>query len=255
MKARDVRVADPKDAVLIEQFLAMVHELRKVCQTAPGGQVLGQAEHLAVTRGHELIRRTLEGVLNEQAHEVEKKGPRPAAVFAAEFGAHRGRRERAILTAAGTVSLQRVYFVCRVCRMGTHPWDERLGVDGFVSPRARRLLCLAGASWSYDASAKFLQELCGLSVSDNTIRDVCQEEGAVMSRWQRDALEAHLPFRQAQGDIEFSTDGTSVNTWEGWREMRLGIFSKRLRGEAATAETWDDRKLPPPHVTRGVCSH
>jgi hypothetical protein len=85
MKARDVRVADPKDAVLIEQFLAMVHELRKVCQTAPGGQVLGQAEHLAVTRGHELIRRTLEGVLNEQAHEVEKKGPRPAAVFAAEF--------------------------------------------------------------------------------------------------------------------------------------------------------------------------
>jgi len=85
MKARDVRIADPKDAVLVEQFLAMVHELRTVCQSAPDGQVLGQAEQLAVLRGRELIRKTLEGVLNEQAQEVEKKGPRPAAVFAAEF--------------------------------------------------------------------------------------------------------------------------------------------------------------------------
>ena len=47
MKARDVRVADPKDAVLVEQFLAMAHELREVCQTAPDGHVLGQAEQLA----------------------------------------------------------------------------------------------------------------------------------------------------------------------------------------------------------------
>ncbi len=85
MKARDVRVADAKDAVLVEQFLAMVHELREVCQTAPDGRVLEQAERLAVTRGRELIRKTLEGVLNEQAHEVEKKGPRPADVFAREF--------------------------------------------------------------------------------------------------------------------------------------------------------------------------
>ena len=30
--------------------------------------------------------------------------------------------------------------------------------------------------------------------------------------------------------------------------MRLGIFSKRLRGEAATAENWDDRELPAPDV-------
>ena len=85
MQARDVRVADPKDAVLVEQFLAMVRELRTVCQTAPDGQVLGQAEHLAVTRGRELIRKTLEGVLNDQAHEVEKKGRRPVDVFAEEF--------------------------------------------------------------------------------------------------------------------------------------------------------------------------
>lgn len=69
-----------------------------------------------------------------------------------------------------------------------------------------------------------------------------------MANWQRDALDARASFRQAGGDIEFSTDGTSVNTWEGWREMRLGIFSKRHRGEAAVPEDWDDRELPAPHV-------
>jgi len=69
-----------------------------------------------------------------------------------------------------------------------------------------------------------------------------------MAQWQREDSAAHEPFRQARGDIEFTTDGTSVNTWEGWREMKLGIFSKRLRGEPATAENWDDRALPAPHV-------
>ena len=123
-----------------------------------------------------------------------------------------------------------------------------MGIHGLVSPQARRLLCLAGASWSFDSSAKFLKEFCGFSVSDNTVREVCQQEATGMANWQRDALEARAPFRQAGGDVEFSTDGTSVNTWEGWREMRLGIFSKRHRGESATPEQWDDRELPSPHV-------
>jgi hypothetical protein len=105
-------------------------------------------------------------------------------------------------------------------------------------------MCLAGSSWSFDSAAKHLGEFCGLKVSDNTIRDVCQEHGAKMACWQREAPEAHDAFREAQGDIEFTTDGTCVNTWEGWREMRVGIYSKRPAGEAATADEWGTRKLP-----------
>ena len=84
MKTRDLRVTDPVEAVLVEQFLAMVHELRSVCRMAPDGHVLEQAEQLAVQQGRELTRRTLESVLNEQAEEVEKKGRRHAHVLAAE---------------------------------------------------------------------------------------------------------------------------------------------------------------------------
>jgi hypothetical protein len=123
-----------------------------------------------------------------------------------------------------------------------------LGVNGGTSVQAQRLLCLAGASWSFDCSAKHLKEFCGLTVSDNTIRQVCQRQASQMAQWQREEPAAHQAFRQAVGDLEFTTDGTSVNTWEGWREMRIGIFSKRLRGEPATAANWDTRQLPAPHV-------
>jgi len=39
-----------------------------------------------------------------------------------------------------------------------------------------------------------------------------------------------------------------VNTWEGWREMRLGIFAQRKRGRPAPASQWDRRRLPAPHA-------
>src|SRR6185295_3078320 len=53
-------------------------------------------------------------------------------------------------------------------------------------------------------------------------------------------------FAAAAGDLEFQTDGTMVNTWQGWREMRLGLFAKRPRGQPATADQWDTRRLPAP---------
>jgi hypothetical protein len=37
-----------------------------------------------------------------------------------------------------------------------------------------------------------------------------------------------------------------VNTWEGWRELRLGVFAKRPRGRPAPAADWGTRRLPAP---------
>jgi len=47
--------------------------------------------------------------------------------------------------------------------------------------------------------------------------------------------------------VEFQTDGTSVNTTEGWREIRLSIFAKRAPGRPVTdLDAWDDQRLPEP---------
>jgi len=146
------------------------------------------------------------------------------------------------------VKIERVYFVCRRCRLGAYPVDARLGIEGSASRQARRLMCLAGASWSFDSASRNLKEFCGLRVSDNTIREVCQVEATAMGQWQRQTPLVRQTYRKASGDAEFCTDGTTVNTYEGWREMRVGIFGKRHRGQPAGVKDWDQRSLPTPHV-------
>lgn len=151
-----------------------------------------------------------------------------------------------MLTAAGAVTLRRVYFVCRRCHVGHHAADLRLGITGGRSRQAERLLCLAGASWSFAQASSYLNELSGLSVSANTVRSVCQREGKHVEDWQSHDPQAGEQFRQTPGNVEFETDGTCVNTAEGWREMRVGVFAKRGLGESATPEQWKTRKLPAP---------
>lgn len=134
------------------------------------------------------------------------------------------------------------------CQAGGYLADERLGLAGRYSPNAQRLICLAAGSWSYDISSERLEELCGLKVSDTTIREVAQQHGAQANVWLRTEPAAVQEFREAEGDVEFTTDGTCVNTTEGWREMKVGVFSKRDRGDSALPAEWDTRTLPAPQT-------
>jgi hypothetical protein len=137
--------------------------------------------------------------------------------------------------------------MCPRCQVSRCPLDDRLGVTGFVSPHARKLVCLAGASWSFARAADHLAEFCGLRVCDQTIRAVCREEAGAMADWLHAAPAAGAGFAAAAGAVEFQTDGTMVNTTAGgWREMRLGVFAKREPGRPAAAADWDTRRLPPP---------
>ncbi|MEN6405555.1 MAG: hypothetical protein ABFC77_03695 [Thermoguttaceae bacterium] len=85
MYRRDIRVNNPVEALIVEQALAMYREMERTATAAPDGQVLAQVEQLAVTRGREFTRKSLEAVLNQQAEEVEKKGRRRDNVLAAEL--------------------------------------------------------------------------------------------------------------------------------------------------------------------------
>jgi len=85
MSSSAVRVTDPVEALVVEQALALVRELKQSCQTAPHGQVLAQVERVAVAAGRELTRKALEAVLNQQAAAAEEKG-RPAVPAPARGG-------------------------------------------------------------------------------------------------------------------------------------------------------------------------
>ena len=92
MQPCTLRLTDPVEALVVEQALALVRQLRNACQTAPHGQVLAQAESVALAQGRELSRQALQAVLNDAAVAAEKKGRPNVSVPAKPSVKVKGRR-------------------------------------------------------------------------------------------------------------------------------------------------------------------
>jgi len=124
--------------------------------------------------------------------------------------------------------------------------DDLLGIDGLLTFQARRLVCFAATGCSFARAELTLLELCGWSLSDEAIRHACYKE-AEKIRQRLDTDEAmYQPFQQAAGNTEFQFDAAKVNTIEGWRDMKIGIFAKREAAQPATPAEWHTRELPKP---------
>jgi hypothetical protein len=147
------------------------------------------------------------------------------------------------------VELSRRYYACRKCHENQTPLDAWTGaVAGKCTPATRRMLALAGMSFSFDTAAERLEELCLLKVSNDTIRRVSEEEGEAAEKFLRASAVPAAAFAKAEGETEFYTDGVTVNTTQGWRDLRVNVFDKREAAAAATPENWAKRVLPPPTV-------
>lgn len=136
------------------------------------------------------------------------------------------------MTSVGRVELRRRYHACRHCRATHVPFDDWAGLGkGRLSVGARRMVCLTATGWSFDQASRNLWMLTGLDVSDQTIRRVAESEGAKAHEWMESSQRAVSAVKAAAGHAEFLTDGTIVNTREGWQEVRLSVASKREAGE------------------------
>ena len=149
------------------------------------------------------------------------------------------------MTAAGRVALRRRSLLCRDCGLTAYPLDARLGLDGFLSPQATRLACLASASWSFDVASDRLAEFAGVRIDDETLRRHCHRAAQVLAQ-RRDDAPPQETFSVAEGEVEFLADGVMAPTLEGWRELKMALYQKRLRGAAAEPDAWATRELPRP---------
>ena len=59
-------------------------------------------------------------------------------------GRHKGRSSRKLMTALGMVVVWRTYFSCGACGLGGYFADCWLGVQGYLTRGAIRLICLLG---------------------------------------------------------------------------------------------------------------
>ena len=58
--------------------------------------------------------------------------------------------------------------------------------------------------------------------------------------------QTHFPRRGR--NFELQIDAGKVNTFAGWRHVKVAVFDRRKRSEPTTAENWDERDLPAPAV-------
>ena len=93
MEERTTLVAETAfQRLLMERALAMAKELEQAGDAAPDGQVLDQLETLAVARGRDFTRGALEGALQRQVDDLEKKLLSAATADAARSATTKARR-------------------------------------------------------------------------------------------------------------------------------------------------------------------
>jgi hypothetical protein len=93
MDERTTLVAEtPLQRLMMERALAMAQELERAGAAAADGRVLDELETLAVARGRDFTRDALQGALQSQVDELEKKLRLAASADAAKGGVIKGRR-------------------------------------------------------------------------------------------------------------------------------------------------------------------
>lgn len=151
-----------------------------------------------------------------------------------------------MLTAVGAVPLERSHGYCKGCGQPQFAADRLLGLDGWLTPRARSMADRAGLSDPFRPAAGLLAELAGWSVGAETLRRCCHEDAARARRGGggRRALPERLAA--AGGDWELHVDAGKVNTPGGYRDVKVAVYGRRERAGAATAADYEQRDLPAP---------
>jgi len=244
-----MQYTNDEERLVAEQAVLNYRELREVMKNAPHGKGMAVLEQAVRDKGFAQMRQTLGLLASAQDETLKKNGvnSRPCTCGASAY--FKGGTKKTLLTVVGEVEVRRRYYSCRKCHANDTPFDAWSGLGaGMATPAARRMLALAGMSFSFDVAADRLAELCLLKVSNDTIRRVSEEEGQAAQEFLAQSDVPAQAFAKGQGEVEFYTDGVTVNTTEGWRDLRLSVFDKREAGAPATPAQWAKRVLPPPSV-------
>jgi hypothetical protein len=151
------------------------------------------------------------------------------------------------MTALGPIDLTRSHAYCRDCGQPGFAADALLGVDGWMTTRAKSMACLAGVNKPFEPAEELLLGLAGWTVSGETIRRRCHEAAAQARELRPQLQGVPRQFAEAEGqERELHVDAGKVNTPGGFRDVKVAVHTTRERGEPATSEDYEQRDLPAP---------
>jgi hypothetical protein len=151
------------------------------------------------------------------------------------------------VTCLGNLALSRHWWGnrCACDRQAGYHVDALVGLDGSLSQRLQRQVCRKAADGSFAKVREDLIEFLGVPLSAETLRNVSEQHGRRMARWQPQDTTAAATFAAAAGAIELTVDAGKVNTREeGWKDAKIAVVQKRPLGAAVEPEAWDTQRLP-----------
>lgn len=150
------------------------------------------------------------------------------------------------MTAVGEIRFRRRYWKCNCGADGCYAADVLLGVEGAHATKVvQKHCCRFAAKESFAETSNDLFETFGVKLCPETIRTMVERRGQAMARFQVQDSASEEQFRQASGEVEFTTDAGKVNTREeGWKDLKIGVIAKRVAGEPVSADAWKKQRLP-----------
>lgn len=122
----------------------------------------------------ELTQAVTEGLV-EQAHRDLVEQRTAACPRCGQTLAARGPQERTVETLVGAIRLQRPYFYCERCQLGTAPLDKALQVTARrKQPDVQKAAVQLTKEVPYETACELFEELTGLSLSAHTAHEVTQ---------------------------------------------------------------------------------
>ena len=139
-------------------------------------------------------------------------------------------RAKTIRTVLGPVTLRRAWYHCGVCRHGTAPRDEQLGVSGIsLTPGLRKMIARAGAAVPFAPAGRLLADLAGIDVNAKRVQRTAEGDGqaaAALIQARAAAIRARtlvpLPPSPLPDMLYTAIDGTGVPMIDAETEDRPG---------------------------------
>ena len=226
-------------------FLAQALDFYRAAQQAgkdaPYGQFLNYADAAVQDKGRELLRSSLENIVQTEIDEIEKKNETRLCPTCQTKREHLGYHTKNIRSSNGLIKPERRYEKCHRCGLPVHHVDAFLGLEDDYTVGFRMLAVRAGSQGSFEKAEEDMKVWRGLEVSHETIRMLCHQEAAKVKQFVEESSEVPKDFIAAKGNVEFLMDAAKVNTLLGWRDIKVGIFIKRLLGEGVPISYWDKR--------------
>ena len=152
----------------------------------------------------------------------------------------RRQRPRTVLSRCGLLRLSRPLCTCRGCGASWAPLDAVLGLPPYqrLTHGLRQWLVQLGTVLPFRPAARQLEQLTGLSVGAETIRQHTEAVGQALEATQQAAVpivertrEAAEPLDEAPGQLVVQTDGVMVHFLDGWHEVKLGLVAGVVDGQ------------------------